>query len=129
MRPVNILVLEESSLKLIDYGVRYPAALCKPTTFFENRTYTGYMALEVWLGSEPSLKSDVYDLGVLAYHLLTGYKPRKYPEQRNVTPLRVLQRSVSVEVEELVLKALSLNPEVRPASAIEMLELLESTLA
>lgn len=124
VRPVNVLVLEGSSVKLIDYGVRYPAALCKPFTASKKRTYTGYMAPEVWLGSEPSLSSDVYDLGVLTYHLLTGYKPRKDPQQR-ITPLS-LCKSVPAEVEKLVLKALSLKPEVRP-SAIEMLACLDST--
>ena len=124
VRPVNILIIGGNSVKLIDYGVRYPAALCKPSTP-KSRTYTGYMALEVWLGSEPSLSSDVYGLGVLTYHLLTGYKLRKDPQQRNVTPLS-LCKSVSAEVEELVLKALSLKPEVRP-SAIAMLACLDST--
>ncbi|MEO0491324.1 MAG: protein kinase, partial [Cyanobacteria bacterium J06659_2] len=28
IRPVNILVLAKRSIKLIDYGIRYPAALC-----------------------------------------------------------------------------------------------------
>ena len=125
VRPVNLLVVGGRSVKLIDYGIRYPAALCKPSTASKKRIYTGYMAPEVWLGSEPSLSSDVYDLGVLTYHLLTGYKPRKEPQQRNVTPLS-LCKSVPAEVEELVLKALSLKPEARP-SAIEMLGCLDST--
>ena len=121
IRPVNIFVVEKSSVKLIDYGVRYPTALCRADILATNRTYTGYIAPEVWLGKKPNLSSDVYGLGVLTYHLLTGEKPRKKPEQKEVKPLRVLQKSVPVEVEELVLNTLSLKPEHRPNSAMEML--------
>ena len=128
VRPVNILVTEGNGIKLIDYGVRYPAALCKPTQLPEHRTYTGYLAPEVWRGTEPNQLSDVYGLGVLTYHLLAGYKPRQSPTQKAVLPLRNRGASVSVEIESWVLRALSLKPEERPPSALAMLKELASIL-
>ncbi len=121
VRPVNICVVDNSSVKLIDYGVSYPKALCQADMESTNRTYTGYMPPEIWQGNKPNLLSDVYSLGVLTYHLLTGEKPRKRPDQKEVKPLRFFQKSVRADIEELVLKALSLEPEIRPKSAMEML--------
>lgn len=128
VRPVNVIVAQGSSAKLIDYGVWYPSALCKPPNSPSNRTYTGYEAPEVWRGAQPNLSSDVYGLGVLAYHLLTGYKPRKSPKQKNITRQSAFCKSMPADVEELVLKALSWAPEARPVSAIAMAECLDCAL-
>ncbi len=128
VRPVNVIVAPGSSAKLIDYGVWYPTALCKPPNSLDNRTYTGYEAPEVWLGAQPNQASDVYGLGVLAYHLLTGYKPRKSPEQKNVIHKSAFCKSMPADIEALVLKALSWAPEARPISALVMAEYLECAL-
>ena len=86
------------------------------------------MAPEVWLGAKPNQLSDVYDLGVLTYHLLTGYKPRKTPTEKTVLPLRNHCKSVPPDINELILRALLLKPEARPASANEMLKGLTNIL-
>ncbi len=72
VKPENILILEDGQAALCDFGV---SRLAKSAT----ATYTeagtlGFIAPEQAYG-RPTMSSDVFSLGLIAYELLTGVRP------------------------------------------------------
>lgn len=87
------------------------------------------LAPEVGKGAMPSLRSDVYAVGVLLYELLTGRKPyigdtplaTAMRHSTDPTPrVRSYNPSVPVVLDEIVAKAMAKDPAERYASAGEM---------
>jgi serine/threonine-protein kinase len=72
IKPSNIFVLEDDSVKLIDFGVAHL------TTGHSQTSVKGtlhYMAPEQLLAKKPTPLSDLFSLGVVCYEALTRRKP------------------------------------------------------
>jgi eukaryotic-like serine/threonine-protein kinase len=134
LKPSNILVDSAGRPRVLDFG------LAKRMSIDETRepavTETGqFLGSLPWASPEQvsgssggiDLRSDVYSLGVVLYQLLTGAFP--YPVSGPVsdvignilhadpTPPRLLDRRLNDEIETIVLKALSKEPQRRYQSA------------
>ena len=79
LKPANILVTEENSVRLLDFGI---AKLLDPDSLTPGPTLTTLQALtpeyacpEQLSGGQMTTASDGYSLGVLLYRLLTGHRP------------------------------------------------------
>jgi predicted Ser/Thr protein kinase len=126
LKPGNVLVGERGAVKLIDFGLA-------TTLVGDNLTATGailgtphYMAPEQVRGKPVDARSDVYSLGALAYHLVTGRPPFTGDNAIAVgfahlseTPdaPRVLRRDCPAALDAAIMAALAKNPADRPASA------------
>ncbi|MCA1687140.1 MAG: protein kinase [Actinobacteria bacterium] len=92
-----------------------------------------YMAPEQLVGKETTPRSDIYSVGVLLYHCLTGKPPfsggvRDLARQHiheDPAPPRELNEKISPHMEAVILKALAKNPDDRYPSASAMLEDIE----
>jgi serine/threonine-protein kinase len=135
LKPANVLMGETGQPRASDF------ALVRMTDREQRRILAGlvpgtlaYLAPEQLDGKkEVGPAVDVYALGAILYHLLSGQppfsgKPQQTPAKRaNVVPpkLHDLRVDVPPELEALTLRCLARSPEARPGSALEMADELQ----
>lgn len=134
LKPGNVMLRDDGSLALIDFGLAKQEALEIEIT--DNGTIFGtphYMSPEQGHGETVDARSDLYSLGVLLFELLTGHKPfladnpmaiiykhRKAPVPRLAPPLQTLQPVLD--------RLLAKNPDDRFETAGELAETLDEFL-
>jgi serine/threonine-protein kinase len=140
VRPESVLCSEpDDRVLLADFGLAAFLAVAdataqRITTAGHIVTDLEYSAPEFLVGEEPTIASDLYSLGVLAYHILTGEGPH---EASTVTgqvqahlrepPVRLSSRGLERPggLQELLDACLAKKPAHRP-SASEVARLLQS---
>jgi len=120
LKPENIL-FDEGHWKLGDFGIARDADLGTQSLTFLGWGSYPYMAPETWRGLSPSIKTDLYALGCVAFELLTGSPPFPGPEpdfarQHKVEPPPASALEGS-RLKPLVLRLLSKDPASRPQDA------------
>lgn len=142
IKPGNVLVDAEGRVKLIDFGI---AKILDGASWESAPTLTGatpmtlrYASPEQLLGEPVGVASDIYQLGLLAYQLLTGAWPFDQPEgggagerlradalpvpaSRRVADPR-LRRALQGDLDAILLKCLQRRPGERYASAAGLAE-------
>lgn len=135
IKPSNILVTHEGVVKVADFGIARIVEDSE-TEAGEPGEIVGsarYMAPEQLQGREATPRSDIYSLGILLYHCLTGRPPfsgdiKSLARQhlgKEPTPPRKLNRKVSPHMDAVVMRALAKDPNDRYPSAAAMLDDLE----
>jgi serine/threonine-protein kinase len=138
LKPSNVLLDRAGEPHVMDFG------LARPVAGGESLTHTGaivgtpsYMAPEQAEGNRGTAASDIYSLGALLYHLLTGKPPFQAAslldtlllvrEQELVEPRR-LNPKVDRDLEWICLKCLEKRPVDRYKTASELADHLEAFL-
>jgi len=141
LKPSNVLLGDDGSPRVTDFG------LAKRLDSEESLTKTGdivgtpcYMAPEQVTGDRGRItaRTDVYGLGAILYHMLTGRPPFLAPTpletvlqvlDQDAPPPRVLDPTVDRDLEMIALKCLQKPTELRYSSALEVVRDLEAYLA
>lgn len=129
IKPGNILLGRDGSIKVSDFGVAQLIASLNPTeqTIFGT---PGYLPPEILLGETYSERADLFGLGVVLFEALTGMLPYsgKNPQERllatvhgKMKPARSAAPDISEEFARLLSDLLAKEPESRPASATEVI--------
>jgi serine/threonine protein phosphatase PrpC/ribosomal protein L39E len=78
IRPDNIMIDKTGTAKIIDFGSTNVRGVLEATPSADRNEILGtiqYTAPEYFLGEGGSTRSDIFSLGVITYHLLTGRLP------------------------------------------------------
>jgi serine/threonine-protein kinase len=116
---------------LLDFGIARDLDDGPSTTTANGRIRgtPAYMAPERFFGTPASVATDIYELGVVLYMMLSGRLPwgpnGAAHERLNPTAPPHVPHALA----RLALSALSMRPEVRPPSAARFAELAEASLA
>jgi serine/threonine-protein kinase len=117
IKPENFIIFPGDRLKLGDFGI---AKLASRVTLSASGSGTvGYVAPEQALG-KPSLRSDVFSLGLIIYRMLTGSLP-SWPFDWPPPGFERLRRKVHSDFIQFLRKALEVDARRRYPSAVQML--------
>lgn len=125
LKPANVMLDGRGRVKLTDFGL---AGLADAIAPGDVRAGTpAYMAPEQASGTDVSVRSDLYSLGLVLYELFTGeraYRAETAAELRRQHETSAPSRPTTLvdgldpAVERAVLHCLELDPRERPASAL-----------
>jgi serine/threonine-protein kinase len=134
IKPQNMMVQPDGTLKVMDFGVARLAQRGSQLTSAGLVVGTpAYMAPEQLLDDAVDARADLYAAGVVLYECLTGARPVEAPSPaallgRLLTstprPLREVNPEVPAALSDIIMRALARNANARPATAEAMHELL-----
>lgn len=136
VKPGNLLLREDGTLKIADFGIARAAELTNLTELGTILGTAAYLAPEQAAGEEVTRAADIYSLGAVLYELLTGRPPYQFEslaelaqkqELGLITPLRDLEPQVPEPVEAVVMRCLARDPRFRPDTAAAVASELATT--
>lgn len=134
IKPQNIMVLRDGSIKVTDFGIARLASAAQSTLTQEALGSVHYISPEQARGSRIDGRSDIYSAGVVLYEMLTGRLPFEGDtpvsvaiQHINSIPLapRELNPDIPEALEAITMKAMAPKVENRYRNADDMLYDLE----
>ena len=132
VKPSNILLSPESHVYLVDFGIALVLGKTRITRFGANIGTPDYMSPEQIRGEQLDHRTDVYSFGCVLYEMLTGRSPFRRSDDdtefalmerhMNEPPVSVrsLASAVNEETEEVIMRALAKDREMRFAGCADM---------
>ena len=125
VKPANLLVGPDNQVKITDFGIAYAAGSAPITRTGMLVGTPAYLAPERAAGGPATPASDLYSLGVVGYHCLTGQPPFSgMPVEVAIShqhrALPPLPAAVPAGVAGLIGELTAKDPAARPASASEV---------
>ncbi|MBX3353621.1 MAG: serine/threonine protein kinase [Phycisphaeraceae bacterium] len=124
LKPSNVMLDGRGEARLTDFGI---AGLAEELASGGKAGTPLYMAPEQHAGAAASVRTDVYSLGLVLYELFTGKRAINARDEGTITDLKSreaieapssLVRDIDPAVERVILRCLSPDPALRPASAL-----------
>jgi eukaryotic-like serine/threonine-protein kinase len=111
LKPSNILLADDGTVKVADFSIARAAADDDPSRTGEILGPDGFLAPEVIRGEQADGRADVYGLGACLYAMLTGRPPGVDPA--TTIPPRSLRAGVPRELDAIVRQAMAPHPDDR----------------
>ncbi|MGA2031461.1 MAG: serine/threonine-protein kinase [Thermoguttaceae bacterium] len=121
LKPANVMIDGRGQARIADFGIAVLSG--KLEDGGRSPGTPPYMAPEVFQGGRPSVRSDLYSLGMVLYEMVSGREPfaGKPPTDpsREPTPPRLSEAVPNVDerLEGVILRCLEADPQRRPESA------------
>ncbi len=116
IKPENFILFPDNRVRLSDFGI---ARVAQNTVKGSGSGTVGYMAPEQAMG-KPSMRSDVFSLGLVIYRMLTGHLP-EWPFDWPPEGYRRLRQRVHPDMVAVLKKALEVSPRKRYRDATSLL--------
>ncbi|MCX6020727.1 MAG: serine/threonine-protein kinase [Chloroflexi bacterium] len=127
-----------TTVKVMDFGLAKIEGASLLTAPHARLGTPQYMSPEQALGREADARADLYSLGVLLYELVTAVRPFDGDDVQSIlsqhlnlapVPPSVFNDALPATLEALILRLLEKDPAQRPASAAEVLHILDEIAA
>lgn len=133
IKPHNIMILKDGSIKVADFGIARVGS-AQNTLTREALGSVHYISPEQAKGSRVDSRSDLYSLGVVMYEMLTGRTPYDGETPVSVAIQHInggarrpseLMEGIPIGLEQITMRAMSVDPDSRYSSAAGMLHDME----
>ena len=122
IKPLNILILEDGRIKIIDFG--FATSLNNDEINYSNPVIGSihYLSPEQVCGVSPTIKSDIYSLGIIMFELLAGHVPFKGNNaieiaiqhmKAPIPSICSINSTIPQSIENIILKSTAKNPRNR----------------
>ena len=117
LKPPNVMIDHDDNVKLIDFGIVrfFQPGKSKDTVRLGT---PGYAPPEQHGKGQTDARSDIYALGATLHYLLTGCDPGLTPFR--FEPVRRLNKTISAQMEGVVMRAVEQDPARRWSSVAKM---------
>lgn len=131
IKPQNIIIKDDGTVKILDFGIALAHDAMQITS---NNSVLGsvhYLAPELSKGTNASVQSDIYALGVVFYELLAGKVPFVADNPIDVAvqhlksefpSIRKENNEIYQSIENIILKCVMKDPKNRYASIVKLQE-------
>lgn len=121
LKPSNIFICNDQTIKIIDFGLSSSPNRRPPNTVYAFSTK--FASPERILGGVPYYRDDIYALGCITHIIFTGKHPFDNissieAKQLNLTPPKIL--GIDQKTQIIIDEMLSFNPTNRPSDAITL---------
>ena len=135
IKPQNVMVSSGGRIKVMDFGIA--KAVTAQTITANTVGSVHYISPEQARGSACDERCDIYSIGITMYEMITGRVPFDGDStvaialahiKEPITPPSVYEPMIPVSLEKIILKCTQKKPELRYASADELIDDLKKAL-
>jgi len=129
LKPSNIMISDDGTVKLLDFGIaREMKDSYTRVTGQDTSGTLPYMSPQQLMGARPDASMDIYSLGAVLYECFSGHTPFYTGDLRRQIEIKRPDdiAALPAEINNALQKALAKEPNERPKTAGQLIELLKS---